>query len=221
MKNVSKTFTGVFGLAAGFIIGAVWSGWENQHNNVELVKYQKHRPAISNECTKVLDVIFYSFDDACDILDQINDAITEYGAVSVAEFYDMVGVTPNYADYKCGWYNTDGGYRTGCTWLVGRAASDGAGIQTAVEFEPRAGGRRGVGDYSAGRSIAGNVLCCRKIQGDRRCRTAADRRGLQDIRRGSIKICRGNGETVGSHGDSWSVIAVCGADLYGDHRGWT
>lgn len=53
------------------------------------------------------DVIFSSRGDAEEVLSQMDKTITEYGAVSVADFCDMVGVTPNYADKKYGWYNTN------------------------------------------------------------------------------------------------------------------
>ena len=102
MKNVSKTFTGALGLAAGCIIGAVWTGLENRRDNVKAIESPKYYPTV-----KPQDVIFSSRGDAEEVLSQMDKTITEYGAVSVADFCDMVGVTPNYADKKYGWYNTN------------------------------------------------------------------------------------------------------------------
>lgn len=110
MKNVSRAFTGVFGMAAGFIIGTVWSSWESRRNNVEPIKYQKSRPAVSDKLTNVQDLVFRNFDDVCDVLSQMDDTITKYGAVSVADFCDIVGVTSKHIDTRYGWYNTNNMY---------------------------------------------------------------------------------------------------------------
>lgn len=109
MKNVSRTFTGAFGLAAGFIIGAVWNACENRRNNAEPVKYPQYHPTV-NELAKTEDVLFDGFDDVCDVLSQMDDTITKYGAVSVADFCDIVGVTPKHVDARYGWYNTNNMY---------------------------------------------------------------------------------------------------------------
>lgn len=53
----------------------------------------------------------YSYDDyiigtrgeAEEVLSRMDDLMETYGLVSVADFYDMVGVTGNYTDNKYGW----------------------------------------------------------------------------------------------------------------------
>lgn len=109
MKNVSKVFVGVFGLAAGFIIGTVWNDLENRHNHVEPIKCQKYCSAV-NEIAKTRDVLFDRINDAYYILGQMNTIIVEYGFVSVADFFDLVGVTPDFIDSKYGWYNMNAAY---------------------------------------------------------------------------------------------------------------
>ena len=54
------------------------------------------------------DVIFSSRGDAEEVLNQMADAIATYGSVSVADFYDLVGMTANYTDNKYGWYDIQG-----------------------------------------------------------------------------------------------------------------
>ncbi len=53
----------------------------------------------------------YSYDDICldnrgeaeDVLSRMDELISMYGLVSVADFYDLVGVTGNYTDNRYGW----------------------------------------------------------------------------------------------------------------------
>ena len=56
------------------------------------------------------DVIFSSRGDAEEVLSQMIDAIGTYNCVSVADFYDLVGMTSNYTDNKYGWYDMRSAY---------------------------------------------------------------------------------------------------------------
>lgn len=49
------------------------------------------------------DVIIQSRGEAQDVLDRLDEAISKYGLISVADFYDLVGITGDYTDYKYGW----------------------------------------------------------------------------------------------------------------------
>ena len=49
------------------------------------------------------DVILNNRGDAEDVLDNMIDIIEHYGTVSVADMYDLVGITGNYTDNKYGW----------------------------------------------------------------------------------------------------------------------
>ena len=68
----------------------------------------QQRPA--NAQINYQDVIFSSRGDADEVLGQMNDAVATYGSVSVADFYDLVGMTSNYTDNKYGWYGLNTAY---------------------------------------------------------------------------------------------------------------
>lgn len=51
------------------------------------------------------DVILETRGDAEEVLDQLNDLIDVYKIASVADLYDLVGITGNYTDNKYGWTN--------------------------------------------------------------------------------------------------------------------
>ena len=49
------------------------------------------------------DVVIETRQKAINVLDNMEDMIDEYGGVSVAEYYEFVGVTANHTDYNYGW----------------------------------------------------------------------------------------------------------------------
>lgn len=49
------------------------------------------------------DIILDNRGEAEDVLRTMDDLIETYGLVSVADFYDLVGVTGDYTDNKYGW----------------------------------------------------------------------------------------------------------------------
>ena len=51
------------------------------------------------------DIILDTRREAEDVLNRMDDLIDAYGMVSVADLYDLVGVTGNYTDNKYGWTN--------------------------------------------------------------------------------------------------------------------
>ncbi len=51
------------------------------------------------------DIILDSRGEAEDVLSRMDELIDVYGLVSVADFYDLVGITGNYTDNKYGWTN--------------------------------------------------------------------------------------------------------------------
>jgi hypothetical protein len=53
----------------------------------------------------VNDVLFNERQDAEEVLLKMNEAITKYGMVSVADFYDMIGQHGAYTDQKYGWFD--------------------------------------------------------------------------------------------------------------------
>lgn len=49
------------------------------------------------------DIVLDNRGEAEDVLSRMDELIDNYGIVSVADFYDLVGVTGNYTDNKYGW----------------------------------------------------------------------------------------------------------------------
>lgn len=49
------------------------------------------------------DIIFDNRGEAEDVLSRMDELISTYGLVSVADLYDLVGITGNYTDNKYGW----------------------------------------------------------------------------------------------------------------------
>lgn len=49
------------------------------------------------------DIILDNRGEAEDVLSRMDELIETYGLVSVADFYDLVGITGNYTDNKYGW----------------------------------------------------------------------------------------------------------------------
>ena len=47
------------------------------------------------------------------MLNQMIDALATYNCVSVADLYDLVGMTSNYTDNKYGWYDLRTAYIQG------------------------------------------------------------------------------------------------------------
>ena len=51
------------------------------------------------------DIILDTRKEAEEVLDRMDDLIDNYGVVSVADLYDLVGISGNYTDNKYGWTN--------------------------------------------------------------------------------------------------------------------
>ena len=51
------------------------------------------------------DIILDTRREAEEVLDRMDDLLDTYGVVSVADLYDLVGITGNYTDNKYGWTN--------------------------------------------------------------------------------------------------------------------
>lgn len=47
-------------------------------------------------------------EEARDVLDGLKDHILEYGVVTVADYYDLIGIEPKYTDNNFGWDNLSG-----------------------------------------------------------------------------------------------------------------
>lgn len=51
------------------------------------------------------DIVLETRGDAEDVLSRMDELVDTYGVVSVADMYEMVGITGNYTDNKYGWTN--------------------------------------------------------------------------------------------------------------------
>ena len=56
------------------------------------------------------DIILESRGEAEEVLSHLVDLTEDYGMASVADLYDLVGVTSNFTDNKYGWTNVADGY---------------------------------------------------------------------------------------------------------------
>jgi hypothetical protein len=56
------------------------------------------------------EFIFATRVEADEVLNRLRMALTEYDAISVADFYGSIGVTPDFTDYKWGWYELPGAH---------------------------------------------------------------------------------------------------------------
>ena len=53
------------------------------------------------------DIRFPSLSDAEKTLSTIKEFIDIYGFFSLADFYELIGMTPDFSDYQKGWTNTE------------------------------------------------------------------------------------------------------------------
>ena len=51
------------------------------------------------------DIIFDNRGEAEAVLSRMDEAVDQYGIVSVADLYDLAGITPSHTDYNYGWTN--------------------------------------------------------------------------------------------------------------------
>lgn len=69
---------------------------------------QKNERPIVKERYNYDDVILGTRGEAEDVLGHLQDICEEYGMVSIADLYDLVGLPTSWSDNKYGWYNLAG-----------------------------------------------------------------------------------------------------------------
>lgn len=82
-------------------------------SRVDKVSYRDYSSASSRDDRPARTRSGYSYDDvilttrgeAEEVLTRMDELIETYGVVSVADLYDLVGITCNYTDNKYGWTN--------------------------------------------------------------------------------------------------------------------
>ena len=88
-------------------------GYSQQRNSYSsyYANANQSRPPQNNYRPNRLDwqnITFDSYADANDVLNEMGHALHEYGQVTIADFYDVVGITRDARDYqdcKYGWYD--------------------------------------------------------------------------------------------------------------------
>lgn len=67
------------------------------------VSYNRYRNKHKDDKCSYDDIIFDNRKEAEEVLDQMTDIINAYGHCSVADLYDLSGVTSKFSDNKVGW----------------------------------------------------------------------------------------------------------------------
>lgn len=92
------------------------TGGRSKRSSADRVSYRNYYDRSDNDRYRDRDRVRtspYSFDDivldsrgeAEEVLARMDELIDQYGIVSVADLYDLVGVSGNYTDNKYGWTN--------------------------------------------------------------------------------------------------------------------
>lgn len=94
-----------------------YSGSRNQRNSYDNY-YQggqnSRQGNLNRPAQHTLQNLDFEFrGDADDTLAQMNDAIRQYGQVSVGDLWDLMGVSNENTDYNYGWYRLDDAYIKG------------------------------------------------------------------------------------------------------------
>ena len=84
---------------------------KSRSSRVDYVSYSKNSDRRSATSTRTRtgynydDVVLDTRGEAEDVLTRMDELIDMYGVVSVADLYDLVGISGNYTDNKYGWTN--------------------------------------------------------------------------------------------------------------------
>ena len=77
--------------------------------HVDYTKYSRDEPRTVNNSRAAVyrheDIVVDTRGDAEEVITQMEAVIDTYGMVSVADLYDLVGISGNYTDHKYGWTN--------------------------------------------------------------------------------------------------------------------
>ena len=91
----------------------LYGGSNKNRSNASRISYRSYydEPRLRADTNSVRtgytydDIILESRGEAEQVLCQMNDLIDTYGVVSVADLFDLVGISGNYTDNKYGWTN--------------------------------------------------------------------------------------------------------------------
>ena len=93
------------------VLDIVWDG--NNRPNSSYVSYRSYSDNSRRDDRSYTRRSVYEFDDillesrgeAEDVLDSLDAIIDDYGSATVADLYELVGITGNYTDNNYGWKN--------------------------------------------------------------------------------------------------------------------
>ena len=69
---------------------------------------QQNQAQPGNDLSSFQQITFNTRRDAEAVLDQMFASINQYGKVSIADYYDLVGISSDYTDFNYGWYDLRG-----------------------------------------------------------------------------------------------------------------
>lgn len=94
------------------LYGETKSKNRDRDSRVSYTKYYRDRERDYDRGTRTRtrgydydDIILDTRREAEEVLDRMDDLLDTYGVVSVADLYDLVGISGNYTDNKYGWTN--------------------------------------------------------------------------------------------------------------------
>ena len=95
LKNIGLVS---FGAIAGVSMHTIWllKMAQKEEKNIKI-------PAMLH----IRDIRFPSLSDAEKTLSTIKEFIDIYGFFSLADFYELIGMTPDFSDYQKGWTNAE------------------------------------------------------------------------------------------------------------------
>lgn len=77
-----------------------YRSYSDRNNNGGARRSERSRSRYSYD-----DIVLDSRGEAEDVLERMDELVDMYGSVTVADMYDLVGITGNYTDNKYGWTN--------------------------------------------------------------------------------------------------------------------
>lgn len=84
--------------------GRSYVSYNNYYNKGD--RYERREPSLRNRSRHNFDdIILDSRGEAEEVLSHLVDLVDDYGMASVADLYDLVGITSNFTDNKYGWTN--------------------------------------------------------------------------------------------------------------------
>lgn len=110
LPTIADGITDVLKKSIDAIFGRKSSGRDSRSSKVSYRSYYDN-PDSRGTSTKARsvydydDIIFDSRGEAEEVLDRMDELVELYGNVSVAEFYDLAGISSEYTSNKYGWTN--------------------------------------------------------------------------------------------------------------------